>query len=431
MVRLGYKQTEVGEIPEDWDLRAIGDSYEFKNGLNKEKKYFGYGTPIINYMDVYGYAGLKKLDIQGKVDVTTVEKRAYSAKKGDVFFTRTSETVDEIGVASTLLEEVGAAVFSGFILRARPFDDYFDLSFQKYCFKSEIVRKQIQSTSSYTTRALTNGRMLSTVLVPVPTTKSEQKAIAKALSDVDDLIASLEKLIAKKRDIKTATMQQLLTGKKRLPGFGEGKSTKQTELGEIPEDWDIVIFEKIANLRKNRINPKIIGGGDLCIELEHIEQTKGSVNGATITTDNSSIKSVFSRGDVLFGKLRSYLRKYLLAEFDGVCSTEIWVFQSVAGTSISGFLYHVIQTDKFVECASEAYGTHMPRADWNVVKELVVALPDIDEQKEIADVLSDIDEEIDKLENRLKKTKSIKQGIMQELLTGRTRLVEQGGKVNG
>jgi len=127
------------------------------------------------------------------------------------------------------------------------------------------------------------------VLSSLPTI-TEQKAIAKALSDVDELIASLEKLITKKRDIKTATMQQLLTGKKRLPGFGEGKGYKQTELGEIPEDWKIITLGEFADITKlagfeysNYFN-SYKDGGDIIV-----------VRGTNITNnvlDLSDVKSI-------------------------------------------------------------------------------------------------------------------------------------------
>src|ERR1700723_2785276 len=91
-----YKATEVGKIPRDWSIISLGEVFDFKNGLNKEKKYFGYGTPIINYMDVYRNRGLYAKDIKGKVFLSRQEINNYEVRKGDVFFTRTSETVEEI-----------------------------------------------------------------------------------------------------------------------------------------------------------------------------------------------------------------------------------------------------------------------------------------------------------------------------------------------
>lgn len=262
-------------------------------------------------------------------------------------------------------------------------------------------------------------------IVRVPT-KDEQAAIANALSDVDALIAEQEKLIAKKQAIKTATMQQLLTGKTRLPQFahhpdGSAKGYKASELGEVPEDWAVLPFSDVAAPVSLRINPKVMGGGDFCVELEHISQG-GRLTGFTETRSESSLKSIFELGDVLFGKLRSYLRKYWIANRSGVCSTEIWVLRSKPKQSIPDFVFYLVQTDSFIDAASEAYGTHMPRADWNVIREHAVTVPCTEEQSAIATILTDMDSEIEALQKHLSKTRQIKQGMMQELLTGKTRL---------
>ena len=105
-VKEGYKETEVGVIPEDWEVVQVGAHFVFKNGLNKAKEFFGTGTPIINYMDVYLKPGLHIKDIQGKVCLNREERQRYAALKGDVFFTRTSETLDEIGLSSVLMDDI-------------------------------------------------------------------------------------------------------------------------------------------------------------------------------------------------------------------------------------------------------------------------------------------------------------------------------------
>lgn len=214
----GKKQTQLGEIPEDWDAARIGDNFDFKNGLNKAKQYFGHGTPIVNYMDVFSNYGIGASQIQGKVDVSRDEINNYSAKKGDVFFTRTSETVDEIGIAAALVEDVPNTVFSGFVLRAREKDGSkcLSLEFKKYCFHSEVVRKQVRSTSSYTTRALTNGKLLSEVRFPRPRDIREQEEIARAISNMESEISAIEKRLHKTKAIKQGMMQELLTGRTRL-----------------------------------------------------------------------------------------------------------------------------------------------------------------------------------------------------------------------
>jgi type I restriction enzyme S subunit len=424
MVRLGFKQTEVGEIPEDWDTFTLADLCH-ANGLVRGP--FG-GALKKEIFTSSGYTVYEQRHaISGSTDVSRyfVNKAKYDelsrfqVQPGDLIVSCSGT----IGKILRISEQAPKGIINQALLKITLRDnvssDYF-----VSLFKSPYIQEKIVDSSH-------GGAMPNLVgmedfkKTPFQMPRfDEQKAIAKALSDVDELIVSLEKLIAKKRDIKTATMQQLLTGKTRLPGFGEGKGYKITELGEIPEDWDVLKFDEIAFVRKNRVNPKIAGGGQLCIELENIEQNTGTLNGISVTTSNSSIKNVFDVGNILFGKLRSYLRKYWFSDFSGVCSTEIWVLNAIIGKSIPQFLYQLVQTDRFIECTSEAYGTHMPRADWSVVKEFVVAMPNVLEQENIATVLSSMDQEINSLELQLNKTKSLKQGMMQELLTGRTRLVD-------
>jgi type I restriction enzyme S subunit len=198
-----------------WETVSLGSLFTFKNGLNKGKEFFGEGTAIVNYMDVYRTPGLYSERCSGRVTVSKEEIKRFDVRMGDVFFTRTSETVDEIGLAAVVLDEPREMVFSGFLLRARPRDARMCNGFKRYCFASNEVRIQIVSRSSYTTRALTNGRLLSDVVIALPDLK-EQEAIAEVLSDMDAEIASLESQRDKVEALKQGMMQQLLTGKIRL-----------------------------------------------------------------------------------------------------------------------------------------------------------------------------------------------------------------------
>jgi type I restriction enzyme S subunit len=134
------------------------------------------------------------------------------------------------------------------------------------------------------------------------------------------------------------------------------------------------------------------------------------------------LKSVFYTGDVLFGKLRSYLRKYWLADRSGVCSTEIWVLSPVKAIATSEFLFQVVQSESFITASGTSYGTHMPRSDWSAVKSYELSVPPCAEQRAIAEALGDMDDLISTLEKLIAKKRNIKQAVMQQLLTGKTRL---------
>ena len=405
-VKKGYKHTEVGVIPEDWEilqLEAIVNSQRpICYGIVQTGRSVSNGIRCVRVVDISGGRVNTTNLITTSKEISATYKRTILAKGDLVIALR-----GKIGELAVIDEElVGANLTRGVALIA-PINKHdsgylcFALSSPqgKYIFEKNLNGSALQEIPIATLRKIP------VALPPL----SEQRAIAETLGDVDALIGSLEKLIAKKRALKQAAMQELLTGKKRLPGFS----------GE----WEVKRLGEIAKPRTQRIDPRREGDQEFCIELENIEQNTGLLNGSNSAGSSSSIKSIFHSGDVLFGKLRAYLRKYWLANRNGVCSTEIWVLVTDTRLVIPEFLFQIVQTDKFIDVASTAYGTHMPRSDWNLVKNLRLELPATQEQSAIATVLSDMNAEIEALEKRLEKTRMLKQGMMQELLSGRTRLI--------
>ncbi len=208
-------QTRLAGFSGGWKETQLGKLFTFKNGLNKGKKWFGFGTPIVNYMDVFSNSVISCSRLEGRVSLTSDELRNYEVRRGDVLFTRTSETPEEVGMSSVILDEPSQTVFSGFVLRGRPKGEALCDSFKAYCFRSSFVRAQIISKASYTTRALTNGKILSLVVLDVPL-RPEQEAIASVLTDMDAEIAALKQRLTKTRALKQGMMQELLTGRIRL-----------------------------------------------------------------------------------------------------------------------------------------------------------------------------------------------------------------------
>lgn len=214
----GERKKEKATTPklkEGWVEKTLGELFSFKNGLNKSKEYFGFGVPIVNYMDVYNNPTIDPNNLKGKVSLDKSEVDNYRVKKGDVFFTRTSETVEEIGLASVIHETSTSLVFSGFVLRARPLTTELVSNYLGYGLRSETVRKLIVSQASYTTRALINSSALKKVRFCYPS-KTEQSLMADILSDMDNEITALETKLSKAKKIKQGMMQELLTGKTRL-----------------------------------------------------------------------------------------------------------------------------------------------------------------------------------------------------------------------
>lgn len=196
----------------DWEQLKIGNLLDFKNGLNKGKEFFGTGIPIVNYMDVYTKSSIRAASLEGRVNLSKNEIKRFEVKKGDVFFTRTSETVNEVGYASVLLDDVEDGVFSGFVLRGRPKNDKLDIYYCQYCFSTQEIRRAIIVGATCTTRALTSGTYLSTIpiLLPKP---DEQRAIAEVIMAADERLTAERERLMKLEDIKRGLMDDLLTNR--------------------------------------------------------------------------------------------------------------------------------------------------------------------------------------------------------------------------
>lgn len=192
------------------EWRTLNELFTFKNGINKEKSDFGRGTPIINYVDVYRKRGLVKEDIKGLVNSNASEQSRYKCKRGDVFFTRTSETKEEVGFPSVLLEDIENCVFSGFVLKATPTTDLLDTHYCKYCFFTYQFRKEVIKSATYTTRALTNGTSLSKISIPVPSIE-KQRQIASILDTFETYISKLEQMIELRQKQYEYYREKLLT----------------------------------------------------------------------------------------------------------------------------------------------------------------------------------------------------------------------------
>lgn len=390
----------------NWKTATIGDFLEFKNGLNKAKEYFGFGTPIINYTDVYKKRGLIQADIKGRVSLATDEIRRFDARKNDVFFTRTSETPDEVGISSVLLEDIENCVFSGFVLRGRPKNEMLHPLYCKYCFSTDAIRKAIITNCTYTTRALTNGKQLSAIEIPIPPLE-EQKAIAEALSDIDALIDSFEKLIEKKKAIKQGAMQELLTGKRRLEGFAGVWSDQLMGIHtgfQVGFPFSSVYFN-------------VDGNGSRLIKNRDLKSDDLIV----YTNEPCSSEFIIDNEDILIGMDGDFLpcrwRK-------GKAFLNQRVGKLLPKSTLDGiFAFYALQKP-LAQLQNGTGATTVKHLSHSDIEKIIIPMPPTtDEQKAVASVLSDLDTDIESSKEHLSKYRMIKAGMMNELLTGRIRLV--------
>ena len=487
----GYKQTEVGVIPEDWSVAPLNEICDFGGGTTppraQHERYFINGSN--NWV--------KTTDLNNSLI-------------GDSEEQITDLAVSETGLKLHPIGSVLVAMYGGFnqigrtgyitrpsainqaLVAIKPkskkLESYYLLSQLNY---NVGYWKGVASSSRKDPNITSNDVKNYPLAFPLV---KEQTAIANALSDVDNLIASLETLVAKKNAIKTAAMQQLLTGKKRLPAFvkeseeqgakqsseldstretaqtahtkqtttlnsdlykesSEGLDSKSnqysevgnannkqtaprpgyklTELGEIPEDWEVV---GLGYLFEDKVIRKRISVQDdvTFIGMQDVSESAKISNSHKVKySDVKSGFTYFERNDVLVAKITPCFENGKGAFTDvletdvGFGSTEFHVLRATSTTD-SKYLYYFTNTVKFrKELEGEMVGSagHR-RVPLSSIQTYQVAISkNKEEQTAIANVLSDMDTDLDSLQQRLSKTQKIKQGMMQELLTGKTRLV--------
>lgn len=398
--RPGYKKTKVGWIPADWDCVPFARLFEEvrepvtpeANGLYREIGVRSHGKGIFHKEAVIGEA--------------LGDKRVFRCQPGALVFNIVFAWEQAVAVLSEHEKDFIAShrfpMFKGHSEQA--LEEYYLLFFKTRRGKELL---SIASPGGAGRNKTLGQKDLEVLPVACPLFP-EQKAIAEILSCWDKATRLLEQKIKKKRQITKGMSQKLLSGGIRIKGYST--RWKSTRLG------------KVALPRKDKIDPRVNGSQVFCIELEHIEAETGRLVGFTSATNSSSLKTHFRNGDVLFGKLRPYLRKCWLADRQGVCSTEIWALVPDISQITSPFLCQIMKTDSFIGATSQTSGTHMPRADWQAVKNFELLLPSLKEQQAIAEVLSTADKEIDALERKLALFKEQKRFLLNNLVTGTIRM---------
>ena len=231
----------------------------------------------------------------------------------------------------------------------------------------------------------------------------EQQKIAAFLGVVDARLAALAAKQAALGRFKAGLMQKLFSQQIRF---------KRDDGGAFP-DWEELPFEKISSRGRSAFNPQKSKDRPTLIELENIEGGTGKIVGHSDLDGQISLKSTFRTGDVLFGKLRPYLRKYARPNFDGVCSSEIWVLH---GRKVSNaFLFYLVQSSLFIQVANISTGSKMPRSDWATIADTGFEIPHPDEQAKIADALSAMDAKIQAVADQVAKLQTFKKGLLQQM----------------
>lgn len=381
---------DFGPAPTGWEIVRLGDYYDFQNGVNADAKAYGQGVPFANVLEVITHSHMSVGDIPGLVTLPQDTIRIFQVRRGDILFNRTSETQEEVGLTSVYLDDA-ETVFGGFVIRGRPKNGSFDPMYAGYAFRSPFVRSQIIVKGQGAVRANIGQADLKTVFALKPPPK-EQKAIAQALSDADALIESLESLIAKKRAIKQGAMQELLSGRRRLPGFSKRWETKK--IGDVLSIMHGKSQHDVST--SDGPYPILATGGQIGTAKSYLYDKPSVLIGRKGTIDRPQyVETPFWTVDTLFYSVMN------------------------GNNSAKFFFYRFCLIDW--RAHNEASG--VPSLNSRTIEKIELNVPEPGEQMAIVRVLSDIDDDIDVMERRLSKARQIKQGMMQELLTGRVRLL--------
>jgi type I restriction enzyme S subunit len=404
-LRRGYKQTEVGVIPEEWDVKLLPDVCRFRAGKAHEQ--------YISDTGRYVCVNSKFISTDGAIRKFSTANFC-PAKKGDVLM-----------VMSDLPN--GRALAKAYMVRA---DNIYAVN-QRVCALTAYrdypeYLFYVLNRNPYFLKfndGVNQTHLLNHVFrqcpLPVPPRVAEQRAIAAALSDVDALLGGLHRLIAKKRDLKQAAMQQLLTGQTRLFGFhGEWEVKQLADLGQCfaggtpsttrPEYWGGSVFW----LPSGRIQDNILNAP--------------SASEITITElglSESAAKRI-KPCSVLVAITGATCSNVALLEFEAAANQSVVALET-SDEADARFVFYALLMERR-QILSRQGGSAQGGVNLKAIKEIEIHCPLHDEQTAIATVLSDMDAELSALETRRAKTRDLKQAMMQELLTGRTRLVPAG-----
>ena len=403
MVKRGYKQTEVGIIPEDWDVRRIGDFTDAIAGGTPSTNHSEYWNGEILWMSSGELNSRRIYDVTGRItELGYNNSSTHMIPQNCVLVGLAGQGKTRGTVAINFIELCTNQSIAAIFPSSEHNSEYL---YQTLWRRYEELR---ETSSGDGGRGGLNLKLIKNFPCAFPTLY-EQEYIAKALSDMDALISNLEKLIAKKKAIKQGAMQELLTGKRRLPGFeGEWKNKAM----ESYLDFQVGFPFSSEYFNDNSDGLRLVKNRD----LKNDDQVY-------FTTETCSQEYIVEDGDILIGMDGDFM-PYIWKKGKALLNQRVG--RLIPKENLIGlFAYYALQKP-LAELQNGTGATTVKHLSHGDIKKLLVLMPPTkDEQLVIAKILSDMDSEIEKLESDLTKFQMIKQGMMSELLTGRIRLIDK------
>jgi type I restriction enzyme S subunit len=378
------------EFKTEWEHKPLNHYLKESKALNIDLKY-----DKTQVLSVSGESGcVNQIEHLGRSYAGESVHNYGVVENGDIVYTKSPLKANPFGIVRLNTGKAGivSTLYAVYKVKEKNatgefIDYYFSLDANTNRYLRPLVRKGAKNDMKINNAYVLHDKIYAPSV-------NEQKRITSLLAVTDKRLAQLKEKKALLQEYKNGTLKKLFS----------------------PKEHEPIAFREIASLRKAKLNPTNVKESYKCIELEHLDQGTGHMLGYTESHLQKSQKNVFNTGDVLYGKLRPYLRKFWFAEFDGVCSSEIWVLKANSNLCIKEYLFYLVQTQYFSQIANISSGSKMPRADWKYVSENYFHITtDKEEQMKIAKFISGIDNKISNCQRQIELIVEYKKGLLQKM----------------
>ena len=398
----GYKETELGMIPEDWEVLSVKELGDIStSSVNKKSCPDEKEVNLVNYMDVYN--NLHRV-IDSKIEfmkVTAKDSQIENSniKKGDVLFTPTSETREDIGISAVVTEDLPNTLFSYHLLRLR-FNKEIDLNFKRYMFNNPLVLQQFSKIAQGATRFILTREDFLKVKLPLPS-KDQQVKIASILQEVNSTIDETDRIINKVEKIKKGLMNTILVK-------GIDKEFIDTDIGKMPEGWRKIKLKAVLDVKNGKTDT-----------VDAVEDGEFPLFDRSAVIKRSDKFLFDDEAIILPGEGKEFTPRYFKGKFD--LHQRAYALTSKTNEINTKFMSYAIDQNKKV-LLLYAVGSTVKSLRLSIIQDMEVLLPPKSEQDEIVSIIDEFDKR--KYAENKKKTRllEIKKGLMQKLLTGQIRV---------
>lgn len=423
-VRDGYKMTELGEIPNEWKIKKLGEIAIGKGeyGIGASASEYIEGKPrYLRITDIGDGCKLLFNDIKG-LDEKEYEK--YILKEGDIVFARTGNTT---GKGYVYNKEHGELVYAGFLIKYSVDNNIANHNFIKYVIQSKRYWDWVNIMSTRSGQPGINSNEYSSFIIQLPPLE-EQEKIASILSTVDEQIDNVDAIIEKNKELKKGLMQTLLT-----KGIGHTKF-KKTEIGEIPEEWTLVKIGDVAKFQAGYAfkSSDYVDNGVKLVKITNVQQKDLLWNDTDFLPEeflNKYKEYSLEINDVIIAMTRPIISSGIkickVKKEDTPALLNQRVGRFITSENVNNkYLYQYCFSNYFINKVNELCSTTgQPNISSNQLESIMISLPSTEEQEKIGSILLNVDEKMEEYENKKQRLEELKKGLMQQLLTGNIRII--------